>query len=179
MPGRGARSPGSRQAGDAGPGQGPARRARELACLALVLHSCNAPTGADVGPRLCTRSGTRSCPLWKSCLTYASRRGAEQRARSRCKPVTCTYASGAEGTRTPDPLHAMEVRYQLRHSPVPIGSARITDRAVPPVIPSRHISPLRSRPASATSQRCARPIPSPGRCHAASTTTRWTARRCW
>ena len=24
---------------------------------------------------------------------------------------------GAEGTRTPDPLHAMEVRYQLRHSP--------------------------------------------------------------
>ena len=26
--------------------------------------------------------------------------------------------SGAEGTRTPDPLHAMQVRYQLRHSPV-------------------------------------------------------------
>ena len=25
--------------------------------------------------------------------------------------------SGAEGTRTPDPLHAMQVRYQLRHSP--------------------------------------------------------------
>jgi hypothetical protein len=25
---------------------------------------------------------------------------------------------GAEGTRTPDPLHAMQVRYQLRHSPV-------------------------------------------------------------
>ena len=24
---------------------------------------------------------------------------------------------GAEGIRTPDPLHAMEVRYQLRHSP--------------------------------------------------------------
>ena len=28
----------------------------------------------------------------------------------------CT--GGAEGTRTPDPLHAMQVRYQLRHSPV-------------------------------------------------------------
>lgn len=28
---------------------------------------------------------------------------------------------GAEGTRTPDPLHAMEVRYQLRHSPVGNG----------------------------------------------------------
>jgi hypothetical protein len=24
---------------------------------------------------------------------------------------------GSEGTRTPDPLHAMQVRYQLRHSP--------------------------------------------------------------
>ena len=24
---------------------------------------------------------------------------------------------GAEGIRTPDPFHAMEVRYQLRHSP--------------------------------------------------------------
>jgi hypothetical protein len=33
------------------------------------------------------------------------------------RPVTCGYRSGAEGTRTPDPLHAMQVRYQLRHSP--------------------------------------------------------------
>jgi hypothetical protein len=166
---------------------GRGRRSRRRGCCAMpatghALRWYSLQQCARRGrrrPRLCTRSGTRSCPLWKSCLTYASRRGAEQRARSRCKPVTCTYASGAEGTRTPDPLHAMEVRYQLRHSPVPIGSARITDRAVQPVIPSRHVSPLRSRPGSATSQRCARPRPSPGRCHAASTTTRWTARRCW
>ena len=27
------------------------------------------------------------------------------------------FTGGAEGTRTPDPLHAMQVRYQLRHSP--------------------------------------------------------------
>ena len=27
-------------------------------------------------------------------------------------------ARGAKGIRTPDPLHAMEMRYQLRHSPV-------------------------------------------------------------
>ena len=34
---------------------------------------------------------------------------------------------GAEGTRTPDPLHAMEVRYQLRHSPVkPRENARVS-----------------------------------------------------
>src|SRR3954469_19915196 len=31
--------------------------------------------------------------------------------------LTCGNRSGAEGTRTPDPLHAMQVRYQLRHSP--------------------------------------------------------------
>jgi hypothetical protein len=31
--------------------------------------------------------------------------------------LTCGNGSGAEGTRTPDPLHAMQVRYQLRHSP--------------------------------------------------------------
>ena len=27
------------------------------------------------------------------------------------------FLGGAEGIRTPDPLHAMEVRYQLRYSP--------------------------------------------------------------
>ena len=31
-----------------------------------------------------------------------------------CDPLIC----GAKGIRTPDPLHAMEVRYQLRYSPV-------------------------------------------------------------
>src|SRR4051812_42974711 len=33
---------------------------------------------------------------------------------------------GAEGIRTPDPLHAMEVRYQLRYSP-----AAAHDRGLP------------------------------------------------
>ncbi len=31
--------------------------------------------------------------------------------------LACTFG-GAEGIRTPDPLHAMQVRYQLRHSPI-------------------------------------------------------------
>lgn len=35
---------------------------------------------------------------------------------------------GPEGTRTPDPLHAMQVRYQLRHRPIcfpgPAGATR-------------------------------------------------------
>ena len=30
----------------------------------------------------------------------------------------CGVTSGAEGTRTPDPLDANEVRYQLRYSPL-------------------------------------------------------------
>ena len=32
---------------------------------------------------------------------------------------------GAEGTRTPDPLHAMQVRYQLRHSPEVVPAYRL------------------------------------------------------
>jgi integrase len=32
-------------------------------------------------------------------------------------PLNCSDDGGAEGTRTPDPLHAMQMRYQLRHSP--------------------------------------------------------------
>jgi hypothetical protein len=37
---------------------------------------------------------------------------------------------GAEEIRTPDPLHAMEVRYQLRHSPATPLTSRVSD---PPV----------------------------------------------
>jgi hypothetical protein len=32
-------------------------------------------------------------------------------------PTRYGVLGGAEGIRTPDPLHAMQVRYQLRHSP--------------------------------------------------------------
>ncbi len=33
-------------------------------------------------------------------------------------PMNAHIFGGAEGIRTPDPLHAMQVRYQLRHSPI-------------------------------------------------------------
>src|SRR5215471_7526485 len=40
-------------------------------------------------------------------------------SRDRTLHLTCkNLVGGAEGIRTPDPLHAMEVRYQLRYSPV-------------------------------------------------------------
>ena len=38
--------------------------------------------------------------------------------KKRTRPKAVSLFGGAEGTRTPDPLHAMQVRYQLRHSPV-------------------------------------------------------------
>ena len=40
---------------------------------------------------------------------------ATKKGPGRCpEPLRC----GAKGIRTPDPLHAMEMRYQLRHSPI-------------------------------------------------------------
>jgi hypothetical protein len=35
--------------------------------------------------------------------------------------ITGNPVCGAKGIRTPDPLHAMEMRYQLRHSPVELA----------------------------------------------------------
>src|SRR5215213_8037985 len=40
---------------------------------------------------------------------------------------------GSEGTRTPDPLHAMQVRYQLRHRPVrPVRGNELSLHQPPP-----------------------------------------------
>ena len=48
--------------------------------------------------------------------------------RSRCLESS---QCGAEGTRTPDPLHAMQVRYQLRHSPSSCGNQKHSGGAPP------------------------------------------------
>ena len=58
---------------------------------------------------------------------------------------------GAEGTRTPDPLHAMQVRYQLRHSPdALIAREREAYRSPHGLLISGHLP----RRAPAASQRC-------------------------
>jgi hypothetical protein len=44
--------------------------------------------------------------------------------------LTWSFVGGAEGTRTPDPLHAMQVRYQLRHSPKAATSLQAADQLI-------------------------------------------------
>ena len=44
------------------------------------------------------------------------------------EPLTCYFFGGAEGIRTPDPLHAMEVRYQLRYSPATLARTSLALR---------------------------------------------------
>src|SRR5699024_7503299 len=56
-----------------------------------------------------------------------------------------SFSSGAKGIRTPDLFHAMEARYQLRHSPVP-GIASTSDRASE--APCRGDSSILHRPLS-------------------------------
>jgi integrase len=67
-------------------------------------------------------SATSSKGLGEQLLYFAAvlRPQVPQRPSSRIGrgPLTCVDIGGAEGTRTPDPLVANEVRYQLRHSPV-------------------------------------------------------------
>ena len=58
---------------------------------------------------------------------------------------------GAEGTRTPDPLHAMQVRYQLRHSPGLCLSGRTSRRSN--LISLMHFCPARQSVPSAVCRR--------------------------
>lgn len=90
-----------------GPPDAPARRRRE--------H------------RGCRRAGVRV----RAARRCDARLGVGSRSRRRRRPFTPPPGAGAaaksrglpgkiggpEGTRTPDPLHAMQVRYQLRHRP--------------------------------------------------------------
>src|SRR3954451_11136522 len=64
-----------------------------------------------------TRNG--ESPVGRPTTRPDSRGGTEERQgkRRRTPQVRGRDMGGAEGTRTPDPLLAKQVRYQLRHSP--------------------------------------------------------------
>ena len=52
------------------------------------------------------------------------RRAQKKRPLSRLKPVwDSVFENGAKETRTPDPLHAMQVLYQLSYGPMNDGDA--------------------------------------------------------
>ncbi len=53
--------------------------------------------------------------MWDLSGIYACE---DQRSGEKKTGISPLDVGGAEGTRTPDPLVANEVRYQLRHSPV-------------------------------------------------------------
>lgn len=72
-----------------------------------------------------------------------------------CQTVASLHdvaVGGAEGIRTPDPLHAMEVRYQLRYSPVSPEHLVSADRNSIPAATSGSHQPARpGRPVRAMS----------------------------
>ncbi len=52
------------------------------------------------------------------------------------RPASRSTERGAEGTRTPDPLHAMQVRYQLRHNPMRLPCIRFRTTGPRPILPA-------------------------------------------
>ena len=89
-------------------------------------------------------------------LAARHRRRTEEAGPLRVRPLR---VGGAEGTRTPDPLHAMQMRYQLRHSP---NSART-------LADSR--AEVKSGSGSQVSQRTSSQIPSTATTRPATTGT--------
>ena len=98
------------------------------------------PRGATLSVGL-LHTGVHTCP--RRGLASASRESgksgrrrpaepspaqrSEMPTRPRAMRETSCAPGGAEGTRTPDPLHAMQMRYQLRHSPRPLPIRQRTE----------------------------------------------------
>ena len=92
-----------------------------------TIEDSNTPTQVEVDVAASRHGG-----MGKKCARFHTRTGQprHQTRNSAYNPVCRklqkvrnpfgfrTFIRGARGIRTPDPLHAMEMRYQLRHSPV-------------------------------------------------------------
>ncbi len=88
-----------------------------------VRPACRAVPGGGAGPGLSMALSIGGCRRG----TPVRRRRRVSRPEKHEDRVRCGPGptGGAEGIRTPDPLHAMEVRYQLRYSPfTPVGATR-------------------------------------------------------
>ena len=92
--------------------------------------SCIGPTPSTLGMQgkaAVLHSPCHPSPAPGGCMLRSMSTGSKKtatrsiRQRKSARPKGCPWFQrifgGAEGTRTPDPLHAMQVRYQLRHSP--------------------------------------------------------------
>jgi hypothetical protein len=69
----------------------------------VPTHPSRHPPGRRAHQKLLAQPNKRARPMARHPLNI--------------NDVATHHIGGAEGIRTPDPLHAMQVRYQLRHSP--------------------------------------------------------------
>ena len=119
-----------------------------LACLGGLVNARGAWCGCRTSRRTRTKAWTsadrRGCQ-WLAAL--AELRGLrrirglhemKKDPRFAMGESEAFFVCGAEGIRTPDPLHAMQVRYQLRHSPGALAGPRSIPtglRRAPPPCP--------------------------------------------
>ena len=86
-------------------------------CRSRILAS-SVPTGFQMHPGEHHRTFGRPTVIPDDLRRRKRRERPPKRPLSApCSGSERDLSGGAEGIRTPDPLHAMQVRYQLRHSP--------------------------------------------------------------
>jgi hypothetical protein len=88
------------------PDQAQRREAHVRFLAACSVYCCEAESSE--------RSSVKKLARAFCCCTYCCT-GPKVQLKSRCKPALTR--GGAKGTRTPNPLLAKQVRYQLRHGP--------------------------------------------------------------
>ena len=119
----GPRAPGGR---GGSPGE-PARQTLPVSPRRRKFRNIRLPSGGPLDTIPALGSGVRGVSVSKCPRTAASAKLTNTGRQTAAKTKEALLNEqdlfgGAEGTRTPDPLHAMQVRYQLRHSPEIAGN---------------------------------------------------------